>query len=90
MAMPRVLHVESEWDRLMVVAMVRPEYFVLTEPINSTQRRFYGTDEQPSASLLVDQHASVFVHSPPQGFRLSMLSPHPVCHFSLTCVMLPW
>jgi N-dimethylarginine dimethylaminohydrolase len=58
-AVPRVLHVEAEWDRLTVVAVVRPEYFVLAEPINSTQRRFYGTDDQPSASLLVNQHASV-------------------------------
>ncbi|HEU0128248.1 MAG TPA: arginine deiminase family protein, partial [Pseudonocardiaceae bacterium] len=57
--MPRVLRVEAEWDRLTVVAVVRPEYFVLTEPINSTQRRFYGTDDQPSINLLVDQHASV-------------------------------
>ncbi|MGH4000876.1 MAG: dimethylarginine dimethylaminohydrolase family protein [Pseudonocardiaceae bacterium] len=39
--------------------MVRPEFFVLAEPINSTQRRFYGTKDQPSASLLVDQHTSV-------------------------------
>ncbi len=59
MGMHRLLHVEAEWDRLTVVAVVRPECFVLTEPINSTQRRFYGTEEQPSASLLVDQHANV-------------------------------
>jgi N-dimethylarginine dimethylaminohydrolase len=57
--MPRVLRVEAEWDRLTLVAVVRPEFFVLTEPINSTQRRFYGTEVQPSASRLVDQHANV-------------------------------
>lgn len=59
-AASRVLRVGSEWDRLTVVAVVRPECFVLAEPINSTQRRFYGTEDQPSASLLVNQHASVF------------------------------
>lgn len=57
--MPRILCVEAEWDRLTAVVMVRPEHFVLTEPINSTQRRFYGTEDRPSVSLLVDQHASV-------------------------------
>lgn len=62
MVVPRILCVEAEWDRLMVVAVVRPECFVLAEPINSTQRRFYGTDDQPSASLLVEQHAGV-VHA---------------------------
>lgn len=58
-AVPHVPRVEAEWDRLTAVAVVRPECFVLTEPINSTQRRFYGTEDQPSASLLVDQHARV-------------------------------
>lgn len=59
LSIPRLLCVEAEWDRLTAVAMVRPEHFALTEPINSTQRRFYGTESRPSASLLVDQHASV-------------------------------
>ncbi len=59
MAVPRVLRVEAEWDRLTVVAVVRPECFVVDEPINSTQRRFYGTEDQPSASLLADQLARV-------------------------------
>ncbi len=58
-AVPRALRVEAEWDRLTVVAVVRPECFVLAEPINSTQRRFYGTEGQPSVSVLVDQHANV-------------------------------
>lgn len=62
MAVPCVLRVQAEWDRLTVVAVVRPEYFAMAEPINSTQHRFFDTDDQPSASRLVKQHTSV-VHA---------------------------
>jgi N-dimethylarginine dimethylaminohydrolase len=51
--------VGAEWDRLTCVAMVRPEFFVPTEPINLTQRRFYGTPDQPSPVALVTQHNRV-------------------------------
>ncbi|MGH3923748.1 MAG: dimethylarginine dimethylaminohydrolase family protein, partial [Pseudonocardiaceae bacterium] len=74
-AMPRVLRVDAEWDRLTVVAVVRPECFVLAEPINSTQRRFYGTDDQPSASLLVDQHARVVRVLTAAGLQVAEIEP---------------
>jgi len=74
-AMPRVLFVDAEWDRLTVVAVVRPECFVLTEPINSTQRRFYGTDDQPSASQLVDQHTSVVSVLTAAGIQVVEIEP---------------
>jgi N-dimethylarginine dimethylaminohydrolase len=77
MAVPRVLCVEAEWDRLTVVAMVRPECFVQSEPINSTQRRFHGTEDHPCASLLVDQHASVVRELAAAGVRVVGIKPIP-------------
>lgn len=77
MAVPRVLRVEAEWDRLTVVAVVRPECFVLSEPINSTQRRFYGTKDQPSTSLVVDQHASVVRVLAAAGVQVVDVEPTP-------------
>lgn len=75
--MPRALRVEAEWDRLIAVAVVRPKYFVLGEPINSTQRRFYGTKGQPSASLLFDQHASVVRVLAAAGIQVVDIEPTP-------------
>jgi N-dimethylarginine dimethylaminohydrolase len=77
MAVSRALGVEAEWDRLAAVAMVRPECFELTEPINSTQHRFYGTKDEPSASLLVDQHASVVRKLEDAGVRVVDIEPTP-------------
>ncbi|HET9255726.1 MAG TPA: arginine deiminase family protein [Pseudonocardiaceae bacterium] len=75
MAVTRVLCVEAEWDRLAIVAVVQPKCFVLSEPINSTQRRFYGTKDQPSRSLLVDQHASVVRALTAAGVRVVDIEP---------------
>jgi len=77
MAVPRALGVEAEWDRLMKVAMVRPECFELTEPINSTQHRVYGTKDEPSASLLIEQHASVVRALDTAGVHVVDIKPTP-------------
>jgi N-dimethylarginine dimethylaminohydrolase len=50
---------------------------VLTEPINSTQRRFYGTEHQPSAKLLLDQHASVVDALNAAGVQVVDIEPTP-------------
>jgi N-dimethylarginine dimethylaminohydrolase len=59
--------------------------FVLTEPINSTQRRFYGTEDQPSVSLLVDQHASVVTVLTDAGVQVVDVDPTPdlPCQFNV-------
>ena len=67
--------VEAEWDRLTCVAVVRPEFFVLTEPINLTQRRFYGTPGQPSAVALVAQHDRVIQVLAAQGIQVVEVAP---------------
>ncbi|MGH3426448.1 MAG: hypothetical protein ACRDQZ_02550, partial [Mycobacteriales bacterium] len=69
------IRVEAEWDRLAVVAVVRPEFFALTEPINLTQRRFYGTAEQPSTATLVAQHERVVQLFATQGIRVVEIAP---------------
>jgi N-dimethylarginine dimethylaminohydrolase len=51
--------VDAEWDRLTVAAVISPENFVITEPINRTQRRYYGTEAQPLTAALTPQHAKV-------------------------------
>ncbi len=67
--------VQAEWDRLAVVAVVRPECFVLTEPINLTQQRFYGTADQPSTTALVVQHGRVVELFAAQGIRVVEIAP---------------
>lgn len=67
--------VQAEWDQLVVVAVVRPEFFALTEPINLTQRRFYGTADQPSATALVAQHDRVLGVFAAQGIRVVEIAP---------------
>jgi N-dimethylarginine dimethylaminohydrolase len=67
--------VQTEWDRLAVVAVVRPEFFTLTEPINHTQRRFYGTANHPSTTTLIAQHDRVLRVFAAQGIRVVEISP---------------
>jgi N-dimethylarginine dimethylaminohydrolase len=51
--------VDAEWDRLTVAAVTSPENFAVTEPINLTQRRYYGTEAQPLAATLTAEHGKV-------------------------------
>ncbi|MGH3697067.1 MAG: dimethylarginine dimethylaminohydrolase family protein [Pseudonocardiaceae bacterium] len=67
--------VQAEWDRLAVVAMVRPEFFTLTEPINHTQRRFYGTANHPSTMAIIKQHDRILNLFVTQGIRVVEISP---------------
>lgn len=67
--------VQAEWDRLAVVAVVRPEFFTLTEPINHTQRRFFGTANHPSTTALIAQHDRVLRLFAAQGIRVVEISP---------------
>ncbi|MGH3773564.1 MAG: dimethylarginine dimethylaminohydrolase family protein [Pseudonocardiaceae bacterium] len=69
------VRVEAEWDRLAVVAVVRPEFFAVTEPINPTQRRFYGTADQPSTATLVAQHERVVELFAARGIRVVEIAP---------------
>jgi N-dimethylarginine dimethylaminohydrolase len=73
--------VEAEWDRLTVVAVIRPKSFVLTEPINLTQRRFYGTASQPSTAALVAQHDQVIQLLVAQGIQVVEVAPAPELPF---------
>lgn len=77
MAASEVLHVDAEWDRLTAVAVVRPENYVKTEPINATLRRFAGTKGEPSASLLVDQHVNVVRALDAAGVQVREIKPTP-------------
>lgn len=67
--------VQAEWDQLAVVAMVRPEFFTLTEPINHTQRRFYGTANHPSTRSIIKQHDRILNLFVAQGIRVVEISP---------------
>jgi N-dimethylarginine dimethylaminohydrolase len=67
--------VDAEWDRLTRLAVVRPEFFVLTEPINLTQRRFYGTPGQPSTAAVVAQHDHVIQLLSVQGIHVVEVAP---------------
>jgi N-dimethylarginine dimethylaminohydrolase len=67
--------VQAEWDRLAVVAMVRPEFFTLTEPINHTQRRFYGTVNHPSTMAIIKQHDHILGLFVARGIRVVELPP---------------
>jgi N-dimethylarginine dimethylaminohydrolase len=69
--------VEAEWDRLAVVAVVRPAFFALTEPINLTQRHFYGTADEPTKPALVTQHAKVTRLLTSQGIQVLDVAPTP-------------
>lgn len=69
--------VTAEWDRLARVAMIRPEFFEPTEPINLTQLRFYGTPRQPSVATLLEQHAKVMQVLSVQGIQVIEVEPHP-------------
>jgi N-dimethylarginine dimethylaminohydrolase len=69
------LCVQSEWDRLAVVGVVRPAFFALTEPINHTQQRFYGTVEHPSTTTLLLQHDRILRLFAAQGIRVVEIPP---------------
>jgi N-dimethylarginine dimethylaminohydrolase len=77
MAGPEVLRVKAEWDRLEEVAVVRPENFEKTKPINSTQRRFWDTEDEPSMRLLVGQHDSVVRALDTAGVKVRKIKPTP-------------
>ncbi len=47
----------------------------MTEPINLTQRRFYGTADQPSTTALVAQHDRVLGLLAAQGIRVVAIAP---------------
>jgi N-dimethylarginine dimethylaminohydrolase len=77
MAAAEVLYVDAEWDRLKEVAVVRPQNYVKTEPINATLRRFSDTEDEPSASLLVDQHVNVVRELEAAGVQVRKINPTP-------------
>lgn len=51
--------VDAEWETLECVALVRPQFFVVGEPVNVTQERFYGTEGQPGRAGVLAQHEAV-------------------------------
>jgi N-dimethylarginine dimethylaminohydrolase len=67
--------VEADWDRLTAVAVVRPEFFALTAPINLTQHRFYGTADQPSTASIIAQHERVVQVLANQGIHVVRVAP---------------
>ncbi|MFJ3308642.1 dimethylarginine dimethylaminohydrolase family protein [Streptomyces sp. NPDC086549] len=48
--------VQADWDRLVSVAVVTPEHFAITSPVNATQRLFYSTALAPTRDRLLRQH----------------------------------
>ncbi len=51
--------VEEEWGLLRRVALVRPDFFKITKPVNTTQRNIYGTNQEPNSNYLCCQHDAV-------------------------------
>jgi len=68
--------VTAEWDRLRTVAVVSPTHFELTEPINSTQSRFYA-DAPPSPSALQSEHANITHALSSHGVEVLSIPPTP-------------
>jgi N-dimethylarginine dimethylaminohydrolase len=53
------VRVEAEWHRMTSVALVRPTNFWVADPVNETQRHFYGSQSQPHPDRLLAQHDAV-------------------------------
>lgn len=62
--------VSKEWGELRVVALVRPDFFQIVAPVNSTQQLFYGTDLEPRADVLCREHDLVKAALARQGIQI--------------------
>ena len=69
------VRVDAEWLALECVALVRPQFFTVVEPVNVTQERFYGTTEQPSTDVIVAQHDAIRLGLLAQGVRVVDVPP---------------
>jgi N-dimethylarginine dimethylaminohydrolase len=74
-AVPDVVGVDTEWGLLKAVTTISPKFFMLTESINASPRRFYGTDDQPTAAALTEQHVGVVAALTAAGVRVVELEP---------------
>jgi len=71
------IRVDAEWLALEFVALVRPQFFTVVQPINVTQERFYGTAEQPSPDIIVAQHDAIRQGLVAAGVRVVEVPPDP-------------
>lgn len=69
--------VDADWSELRTVAVVSPESFEVTEPVNIAQRNWYGTPHAPRRQLVVSQHLAVVSALADEGAHIVRLPPHP-------------
>jgi N-dimethylarginine dimethylaminohydrolase len=71
------ISVDTEWEELRAVAVIPPDSFKLVEPVNSTQRVWYGTPSAPVQARILAQHEAIVGVLVGEGVQIVRLPSHP-------------